>query len=152
MITRIIVFIILNFAALAIGGYFTGQAVKGDWYLSLNKAPWTPDGWVFGAAWTTIMICFSIFMAYLWPEVENKKLLIGLFSVQWLLNVLWNPIFFHFHNTVLGLFVISCLTILVTFFLFYSYSSIGSKSLLILPYVIWLIIATSLNLYICIKN
>jgi tryptophan-rich sensory protein len=152
MAIRIIVFLIINFAALAIGGLVTGTAVKADWYTSLNQAPWTPPGWVFGAAWTSIMICFSIFMAYLWPEVENKKLLIGLFSVQWLLNVLWNPIFFHFHLVIIGLVVISSLTILMFFILFKYYPLLGGISWLTIPYVIWLLIATSLNAYIYVYN
>lgn len=63
MIARIALFLVLNFAALGIGGLFSGQGVPSDWYTGLNKAPWTPPGWVFGSAWTIIMICFAIYMA-----------------------------------------------------------------------------------------
>lgn len=42
MIKRIILFLVLNFAALAIGGLFTGDGVPSEWYQNLNKAPWTP--------------------------------------------------------------------------------------------------------------
>ena len=45
-----------------------------DWYINLNQAPWSPPGWVFGAAWTTIMICFSIYMAYLFKFFKDSKL------------------------------------------------------------------------------
>ena len=51
-------FLLLNFGALAIGSYFMNNGPQSNWYLTLNKAPWTPPGWVFGVAWTTIMICF----------------------------------------------------------------------------------------------
>jgi len=152
MIYRLIIFLALNFAALAIGGLFTGQGVPSDWYVELVKAPWTPPGWVFGAAWTTIMICFGVYLALLWPTVENKPLLIGLFVVQWILNVAWNPVFFYYHQVLGGFLLISTLTLLVGFFLYRYWPELRYKSLLILPYFVWLMIAASLNAYIFVKN
>ncbi len=152
MIYKTILFLLINFAALAIGGLFTSKAVSSDWYLQLNKAPWTPPGWVFGAAWFTIMLCFAVYMAKLYSASVNTNMLIGLFCVQWLLNVMLNPVFFYFHATVAGLIVISALTILVGYMLFFYFSNTKFISLLLLPYFVWLIIATSLNAYIVIKN
>lgn len=152
MTYRIILFLIINFAALAIGGLATTKAVTGDWYLHLNKAPWTPPGWVFGAAWTTIMVCFSFYMAYAWEKVENHNLLLTLFIIQWILNVAWNPVFFTWHYTLLGLIVITLLSLLIIYFLFHYMPELRLKSILILPYVIWLMIATSLNAYVYLKN
>ncbi len=152
MIYRLILFLLINFGALAIGGSFTGKGVPSEWYESLVKAPWTPPGWVFGFAWTTIMICFSIYMAYLWPIIGNKNLLIALFAIQWILNVSWNPAFFYYHNILAGLFLIIGLTVLVGLFLFLYWPELKLKSMLILPYLVWLMIATSLNGYILLKN
>jgi benzodiazapine receptor len=152
MILRIVLFLIINFAGLGLGGLFTGDGVSSDWYSHLNKAPWTPPGWVFGAAWTTIMICFAIYMSFLWESVENRRLLITLFALQWVLNFAWNPVFFHYQAVLLGLIVISALTLLVGFFLFNYWSSIKVKSLLIAPYLLWLLIATSLNAYVWVNN
>ena len=73
MFKKIILFLVLNFGALAIGSYFTDSGASSDWYQNLNKAPWTPAGWVFGAAWTSIMICYSVYMAYLIKINRNKK-------------------------------------------------------------------------------
>jgi len=152
MIVRLIIFIIINFGALAIGSFFTGKGVPSDWYTDLIKAPWTPPGWVFGFAWTTIMICFSIYMAYLWPVAENKNLLITLFIIQLILNVGWNPTFFYYHNILAGIVIISALTILVGFLLLLYWPEQKMKTVFILPYFIWLLIATSLNGYILLKN
>ena len=152
MIYRLIIFLLINFGALAIGGFFTGKGVPSDWYEGLVKAPWTPPGWVFGFAWTTIMICFSVYMAYLWPVIDNKNLLIALFIVQWILNVGWNPTFFYYHNILAGLFLIVSLTALIGFFLLFYWPELKLKSILILPYLIWLMIATSLNGYILLRN
>ena len=152
MARNILAFLLINFAALAIGGIFTGKGVPSEWYASLNKAPWTPPGWVFGAAWTFIMICFAVYMAYAWKAVSNHRVLIALFSLQWVLNVLWNPVFFHYHQVALGFIVIAVLTLLVGFLLLFYWPELYLKSSLILPYFLWLLIATSLNGYILLKN
>jgi len=152
MIKRLLIFALLNFGALAIGGLFTGPGVSSDWYQNLNKAPWTPPGWVFGAAWTTIMICFTIFMANALPKIENKNMFLTLFAIQWVLNVAWNPVFFKFQNPFFGLILISTLTLLVGYFIIGYLSSVKLKSLLVLPYFVWLVVATSLNAFILFKN
>jgi translocator protein len=152
MIVRLIIFLVINFVALGIGGFFTGKGVPSDWYINLTKAAWTPPGWVFGTVWSFIMICLAIYMAYLWPVNQNKNLLLGLYIVQLILNIAWNPTFFYFHNTFGGLLIIVGLTILIGFVLFYYYPTLKIKSILILPYLIWLLIATSLNFYILLKN
>ncbi|MDC8003673.1 tryptophan-rich sensory protein [Aureisphaera galaxeae] len=152
MIYRIIAFLIVNFAALGISSYFTGIGVPGDWYINLNKAPWTPPGWVFGAAWSTIMICFSIYMAYGWGMVSNRKRLATLFVVQWFLNVAWSPVFFFYQNTQLGFVVIASLAIVVGYMLFSYGRKFKSYSYLLLPYFLWLVLASSLNGYILFNN
>jgi benzodiazapine receptor len=152
MINKLTIFLLLNFGALALGGIFTSKGVPSDWYISLSKAPWTPPGWVFGAAWTTIMICFSIYMANAWTLAADKRFLTILYSVQWILNVGWNPTFFYFNKVLAALLLISALTVLIGFILLFYWQTLKLKSLLIAPYFIWLVIATSLNGYILFKN
>ena len=121
------------------------------WYQNLNQAPWTPPGWVFGVAWTTIMICFSIYMAYLYNLLPSAKMIV-LFGIQFVLNVIWNYVFFNQHLIAVGLICIVLLTVVVAIFLFNYYKELKTKTLLILPYFIWLCIATSLNAYILFNN
>ena len=152
MIPRLILFLALNFGALALGGIFAGQGAVSDWYDGLQKAPWTPPGWVFGFAWTTIMICFSIFMSMAWEKINNKKKFVLLFSIQWILNVGWNPSFFYYHNVLFGLIIICSLTLLIAYLLVDYYKKLGSLTFFLLPYLIWLCIASSLNGYILVMN
>lgn len=152
MFKRILLFLILNFSALAIGGLFTNEGVSSNWYQTINKAPWTPPGWVFGAAWTTIMICFAIYMAYLIVLNPAKKTIVLLFSIQLILNITWNPIFFYFQSVSIGLICISLLTILIAYLFFNFWKFLKIKTLFLAPYLIWLAIATSLNLYILLYN
>ncbi|TYA78400.1 TspO/MBR family protein [Seonamhaeicola marinus] len=146
-----VVFLIINFGALAIGTWLMADGPQKPWYLNLNKAPWTPPGWVFGAAWSTIMLCFSIYMAYLYQLLPTPRIL-GLFGVQFVLNVGWNYVFFNQHLIGVGLVVITGLTSIIAFFLNDYRKQMGYKTLLILPYLIWLCIASSLNMYILIHN
>ncbi len=151
-IKKLIIFLVLNFAALGIGGIFTSDGVSSAWYANLDKAPWTPPGWVFGAAWTLIMGAFAVYMTYLWPRTENKQYLAWIFGIQWCLNVVWNPIFFYFHHMALGLFVITALTIILIYMYIKYHPKLKSKSFLLAPYILWLGIATSLNAYIWLQN
>ena len=146
-----IFFLVLNFSALAIGSWLMNNGPITNWYMNLNQAPWTPPGWVFGVAWTTIMICFSVYMAYLFMEIFNINLIL-LYLTQLGLNISWNYIFFNQHAIGLGLFCIIALTIIVTLFLINYRKLLQFKSLLIVPYFLWLLIATSLNAYIYFYN
>jgi len=152
MIYKVLIFLVINFAALGLGSLATNSGVQSDWYNQLSKAPWTPPGWMFGVAWTTIMICFAFYMAKVWESQESKTIIIGLFLIQFILNVAWNPVFFSLQKPMIGLIIISGLTILIGFFLISYFKEIKLWSLFILPYFIWLIIATSLNAYIVMNN
>jgi tryptophan-rich sensory protein len=123
-----------------------------EWYAGLNKAPWTPPGWLFGAAWTTIMLCFSWYLAVLFNSSITKEKTI-FYVVQVFLNVIWNWVFFNKHWTLSGLIVIIALTALIgTFFFAFREERLKQWRLLLLPYVLWLLIATSLNAYVVIYN
>ncbi len=144
-------FLIINFGALWIGTWFMQNGPQNEWYLGLNKAPWTPDGWVFGVAWSTIMICFSAYMSFLYLKHFTKKTIV-LFIIQFILNISWNFFFFNQKLVDIGLVNIIVLTIIVFAFLISYAKDLKMKSILILPYAIWLCIATSLNLYISLYN
>lgn len=146
-------FLLFNFAALAIGGLFTGNGVSSEWYQHLAKAPWTPPGWVFGAAWTFVMICFSFYMGHLWVSAGvHKKLVFQWYAYQLLLNIAWNPVFFYAQSIDMGLLVIVGLLLNVLLIAIKFNHIQKGWTLAILPYLLWLCIATSLNAYILLNN
>ncbi|WP_040281000.1 TspO/MBR family protein [Psychroserpens damuponensis] len=146
-----IVFLIINFGALGLGSLLMANGPKSLWYIQLNKAPWTPDGWVFGAAWSIIMILFSVYMTFLYTRRKTKKVAV-MFTIQFILNVSWNLLFFNQKLIHVALVNITLLTIIICAFLATYAKDLKWKSLLIVPYVLWLFIATSLNLYISLHN
>jgi len=145
-------FLITNFAGLYFGSILMNEGPSSAWYLLLNKAPWTPPGWVFGIAWFTIMLCFSFYLASLIRIIDSVNFW-AIYTVQCILNISWNYVFFNFQKTVAGLIIISLLTVVMVFY-FYKFKNQQLKytKYLLSPYILWLFIASSLNLYIVIYN
>ena len=155
MIFRTLFFLVINFGALALGALLMGGSpAENEWYNSLNKAPWTPPGWVFGFAWTLIMICFSVYMARLFVEFKGKLLsqLMILFSLQFITNVLWNPLFFKWHLVLPALLVLTLLIVILVIIHLNFSGWRKFNTLLIAPYLLWLLIAFSLNFYVLLLN
>lgn len=143
---RFLLFLLLNFGALALGSWLMGGNPGTNlWYQQLNKAPWTPPGWVFGAAWFSIMVFFSFFMARITADKSTRQRWILLFCIQFILNVGWNPVFFRWHQLIAGLVVIMLLQVilLVMFKTVPAYQK--TNRLLLIPYIAWLFVAISLN-------
>ena len=145
------IFLFINFSALGIGGLLMNDGPMTEWYINLNKAPWTPPGWVFSVAWTLIMISFSFYMTYLYTEYNSTKVK-TLFFIQVILNIGWNYLFFNQYLVSISLIAIIVLTLLIFYFFINYKKQLAIKSVLILPYLIWLCIATSLNAYIFLNN
>jgi len=150
--TLIVLFTVLNFGALAIGSYLSGDGAISDWYQNLNKAPWTPPGWVFGAAWTFLMLCYSVFLIFEQENTANGTFFWGMYSLQWLFNVAWNPLFFKYHWSVIALGDLVLLALVIYLSLYRAVRWRSWKMALILPYAIWILLAVSLNAYIVLNN
>ena len=146
-----LLFLALNFGGLAIGSWLMNNGPLSNWYTNLHQAPWTPPGFVFGIAWTLIMVCFSIYLGKLFTK-ENTSKNRNIFLIQFVLNVSWNFIFFNQHLVLFALINILLLTSLIFVYFFKRSSAVNNYKYLLLPYMLWLCIATSLNLYILVHN
>lgn len=147
----LLIFIVINFLGLYLGGLATGPGVKSDWYQNqIVQAPWTPPGFVFGITWTLIGITWSVLGAWLW---KNKKDLLDIYAAGWFLNLTWNPLFFTFHAT-----FASGITILLLassiFYILESLRKSGNQKISYWGYLyfFWLMIASSLNWFIFFVN
>jgi tryptophan-rich sensory protein len=95
------------------------------------------------------MLFYSIFLQQLLKTSRvNSKSVKWLFGISVLLNVSWNPLFFVHHWVAIGVVVL-----LALFFVLVLLARIALKQkpllvLLILPYLIWMLIAISLNAYL----
>ena len=148
------VLLMVNFGALALGNAWTSSGVISDWYVNANQAPWTPPGWVFGAAWATIGVTFAVMMAFI--DTSTYRHLDQVQRWFWLsvvLNIAWNPVFFGLHAVWTGVGVLMLLSFWIYNLIDFARKTMGWKVAVFgMPYFIWLMIATSLNMYIAIMN
>lgn len=153
-IFRLIVSVLIVFIAGTVGTVATLPQIP-TWYASLIKPSWAPPNWLFGPVWTTLYILIGIALFLVWREGLNKrevKLAISVFAVQLFLNVLWSLIFFGYNSLLGGLIVVIILwiAILTNIIVFYWVSK--PAGLLLVPYIIWVSIASYLNYTVYLLN
>ena len=121
-----------------------------EWYPYLDKPSITPPNWVFPIAWSIIYICMGISFGRLWDL--NDRRFQGLWFLQLVLNFLWSPMFFFMESPISGLTFILLLDIAVLSYAIFTWRVSRLASLLMLPYLAWLCLATYLNFYIWLFN
>ena len=126
---------------------------KSVWYYNLTKPPLAPPDWIFPPVWS--ILYFSMLVAlllYLFKPAQNKKSGYIDFIAQLILNLLSTPAFFYLKNMFLALIVIILLDIFVilTIKSFYKVSKISG--LILIPYLIWILFATYLNIGYLVLN
>ena len=134
---------------------------EGQWYASLNKPAFTPPNWLFGPAWLVLYILMGISFARIW-QVKTKSRYpiirkyayngILIFSVHFLLNLIWTPLFFGLQQPLLALINIIILLGMILFLIRYFKRIDRIAAFVLIPYVLWVSFATLLNLSIVILN
>ena len=121
-----------------------------QFYNKLNKPVFSPPKWVFAPVWSILYILMfaSIVIVGKNTPVYLKPAAISIFLLQLVLNLIWTPMFFIHHKIKNALFICITLTVTVLFMiiLFAQISKIAA--LLLIPYLIWLMLASALNLAI----
>ena len=150
---KLIASILLCQLAGAIGSLATVQNITG-WYLTLNKPFFTPPNWAFGPVWLTLYLLMGISLFMVWNKGLNKKTrpAIQIFGLQLGLNILWSIVFFGLQSIFAGLVVIVLLwlAILWTKLRFWKISK--PAAWLLVPYIVWVTIATALNAGVWLLN
>ncbi len=145
-ILRLIISLILCFAAASVGGLFT-QTGKGTWYRTLQQPEWAPPDWVFGPVWSTLYLLMAVSLWLVWKRAKwsKGKAAIVLFLVQLVLNAAWSAVFFAAHAPGWAFVEISALwlAIVATIAAFWSISQ--AAAWLMIPYLAWVSFALVLN-------
>ena len=125
-----------------------------NWYKSLNKAPWTPPSYVFGIVWPILYVLMGISFLLVW---KNKKCFpycspLTYFLIQLGFNLIWTTLFFVMKKPLLALFDI-CLIIYFAIQTYNRFIKIDRlAAYLLVPYLLWLLLAFSMNFYIVLMN
>ncbi len=144
---------ILLVAVYAIGSGFWVNSNPG-WYYSLNRPSWQPPSWIFGIIWPYNFIMLGIASFVVSRNLSRALVLtwLGFFALSVVAALLWSYLFYVPHNlngASAALITTAILTIPLTIITFRA--SIG-YGLALLPYQIWVAIASSLAVGYAIKN
>lgn len=140
-------FLLVVFAVAAFGALFP----PGEWYAALWKPPWTPPNWLFGPVWTLLYILMAIagWLIFSRPGSASARYL---WLSQLVLNALWSWLFFGLHLTWIALLDIVALVACVAALVILSFRPQRTVSWLLLPYLVWVAYASTLNAAIVAGN
>ena len=124
------------------------------WYTTLQRPRLTPPDWVFGPVWTVlyVMIAVSIFLFIRKYKSENSYGIYALIVLHLIFNFSWTGIFFGLKAPGLALIDILLLDISLVLMIRYFWQTDVVSSILLWPYLIWVLFATYLNASFYILN
>ena len=140
----ILVAIVIAVAVGMIGGLATEI---GPWYLELTKPAWQPPDWLFGPMWTMIYIFTGVAGVRAWRLGNGRQrgLFMSALTINCVLNVLWSILFFYMKRPDIALIEVALLWLSVLAMAMITWPYTKRASLLLLPYLIWVTIASYLN-------
>lgn len=121
-------------------------------YNDLIKPMLSPPGIVFPIAWTIIYLLIGISYTLLKEKGKIAKETQQLYYTQLIFNYLWTFIFFVFRLRLLSVLWIIILDVLVIVMTYQFYKQNKLSGILLIPYVLWLLFATYLNISIYFLN
>lgn len=127
----------------------------GPWYQGLHFPPWKPPDWAFAPVWTVIFTLCTVVAIQSWDRAQtssDKKRILALFALNSILNVLWSVLFFALHRPDWGLWEVGPLWLSVALLIAGLRNLYRPSTIMLMPYLIWVAIAATLNAYIVFNN
>jgi benzodiazapine receptor len=148
MIMDIVIAVGWGVVVASVGAYLTDSL--SHWYkVELKKPSWQPPDWAFGPAWSVIFALAALAF-YLGlrdsPDEGSRLMVIGLFVLNGLANIFWNPLFFKLRRPDWALYEVPVLWLSVLALMVALWPISVTASLLLLPYLCWVAFAAYLNL------
>lgn len=149
----LVAFILICFLVEIVGSLWTKETVS-TWYPTLTKPSWTPPDWIFGPVWSCLylMIAVSGWLIYRAEYSDKRSVALMLYCSQLALNFFWSFFFFSLRSPILGLIDIVLLCLLISLTIIKAWPVRPLASLLLIPYLVWVVYATSLNTGIWLLN
>ena len=126
----------------------------GGWYDDLDKPSWAPPSSWFGPVWAVIYICYLVFGGIVLYDQRRLSTLVVLYLIGWVVNLLWVPLFSESSSVWSPIYIIVLLLLVLTI-AWYAWREgppVSYAALLLLPYVVWLVIASTLGFFIAVRN
>ena len=116
------------------------------WYGTLNRPPWQPPDFVFGLIWPYNFIVLGIASYRISMTLNRNETIIWLssFALSVVAALSWAYNFYVPHNLQLAAFSLGATALLTLPMLFYTFRVSLTLGFALLPYQIWVAIATTL--------
>lgn len=147
----LILFSTLSLLTLAAGGLLTSVGL-GPWYDDLLKPPFQPPAWAFTPAWTAIFALLAIGTWRIARLGTTARTALAVYAVQLVLNMLWSLFFFAMERPDLALYEILVLDIVVIVMVVMYGRLDRTAGWMLVPYPIWLVLATAINVWVVLNN
>jgi tryptophan-rich sensory protein len=126
-----------------------------SWYRELQKPSWAPAEWVFGAVWSVlypIIIGVNVYIVILLLRDKITWLIALPFWLNIFFNVIFTPIQFGMRNNALAFVDILLVLVTIAWAMIVIWPHSKWVTFAFVPYLVWVAIATVLQLMITIKN
>ena len=128
----------------------TGATITdlGPWYQSLHQPWWKPPDLLFGPAWTIIFALTAASAARAWRDIRDpasRPWVVGLFSLNGVLNLTWSALFFRFERPAWALCEVPLLWLSILGLIVFLAKKSKTASRLLIPYQLWVTFAAALN-------
>lgn len=121
-------------------------------YESLKQPPLAPPSWLFPVAWTILYILMGVSFGILEVNDVMDSKAKTIYYIQLGINALWSIIFFVLKARLFAFIWILILDIAVIAFLVVFYKRNKTAGLLQIPYLLWVLFASYLNLGVYLLN
>ena len=143
VISLLVVFVILGLG----GTIFTSNNTNSEWYYSIKPAI-TPPNFVFPIVWNVLFALIGLSLYFAWMKSKtdkNKKNIVIVFGINFILNIVWSCLFFGLKATTWAFveIIIMWLSILAMILVTRKISKVSSC--LLVPYLIWVAFAAVIN-------
>ena len=128
-------------------GWLSNSGYGNAWFAALEKPSFMPPGWVFGVVWPVLYACLGLaaaMMHALAPSDAKRKAL-TLFYAQLALNLAWSPVFFAAHDMRAAAVIIIMMIAMAAGAAGQFFRLRAAAGYLMIPYLVWLVFATTLN-------
>lgn len=143
---------LLVFIGICVATAMTGILFKpGDWYKALDKPSWTPPDWLFGPVWSVLYLMIAVAGWLVWTTLGMSGLLV-LWGANLVLNAMWSFLFFGIRRMDLAFVDVVMMWLSIAAFIVLASATVPLAALLFVPYLIWVTIASALNLSVWRRN
>lgn len=149
----LIIAILIPLLVGALSSYLAGDSYQT--FQELTKPSFAPPAWVFAPVWTVLYILMGIASYRIWMYGLNRQDVRGallFYGLQLFFNFLWTITFFGLglRGPAYIVIIILIILIMITTIRFYKIDKIAGY--LLIPYLLWTMFASALNLSIWLLN